>query len=196
MVFVNDGRQQTLTADSVLCTIPFSVLRNIELPALSARKKDMIKRHSLRCGFARLPANKESLLGRKGTNGFAFTSGAIEIWQPTWSQPGPRGILMTYARPGEAERITKLKEKDRIAYDAETVGRDLCGASRKLRTRRYEVLDGRRMVARSVGVCWFERLLHSVSARGQNSFRRRTSVAVVFVDSGGVVVRVEGGEGD
>ena len=51
----------------------------------------------------------------KGLNGFAFTSGKIEIWQPTWSQPGPRGILMTYARPGEAEKITKLKEKDRIA---------------------------------------------------------------------------------
>jgi monoamine oxidase len=50
----------------------------------------------------------------KGLNGFAFTSGAIEIWQPTWSQPGPRGILMTYARPGEAERITRLKESDRI----------------------------------------------------------------------------------
>jgi monoamine oxidase len=49
-----------------------------------------------------------------GLNGFAFTKGAIEIWQPTWSQPGPRGILMTYARPGEAERITSLKETERI----------------------------------------------------------------------------------
>ena len=54
-------------------------------------------------------------MGRKGLNGFAFTSGAVEIWQPTWDQPGPRGILMTYARPGEAERITKLKENERVA---------------------------------------------------------------------------------
>jgi monoamine oxidase len=50
----------------------------------------------------------------KGLNGFAFAAGAVEIWQPTWNQPGPRGILMTYARPGEAERITKLKENERI----------------------------------------------------------------------------------
>jgi monoamine oxidase len=50
----------------------------------------------------------------KGFNGFAFAHGAVEIWQPTWNQPGPRGILMTYARPGEAERITNLKEKDRL----------------------------------------------------------------------------------
>ena len=50
----------------------------------------------------------------KGLNGFAFTKDAVEVWQPTWSQPGPRGILMTYARPGEAEKIAALKESDRI----------------------------------------------------------------------------------
>src|SRR5688572_11085184 len=38
------GTRQTLVADSVLVTIPFSVLRHIELPALSPRKRDVIKR--------------------------------------------------------------------------------------------------------------------------------------------------------
>jgi monoamine oxidase len=48
-------------------------------------------------------------------SGFAFTNEAVEIWQPTWNQPGPRGILMTYARPGQAERIASLKEADRVS---------------------------------------------------------------------------------
>ena len=114
VVFLKAGAPHTFTADSVLCTIPFSVLRDVELPALSDRKRDVIK-HAHYDAVSRVYLQtKNRFWEAKGLNGFAFTAGAIEIWQPTWSQPGPRGILMTYARPGEAERITNLKEKDRI----------------------------------------------------------------------------------
>src|SRR5437868_4908957 len=115
VTFVSAGRQQTLTADEVLCTIPFSVLRNVELPALSERKQEVIRRVHYDAVARVYLQTKKRFWEQKGLNGFAFTSGAVEIWQPTWSQPGPRGILMTYARPGEAERVTSLKENERIA---------------------------------------------------------------------------------
>ena len=115
VVFSSGGRKQTVTADNVVCTIPFSVLRDLDLPALSERKRDIIKRTHYDAVSRVYLQTKNRFWEAKGLNGFAFTSGAIEIWQPTWSQPGPRGILMTYARPGEAERITKLKENERIA---------------------------------------------------------------------------------
>jgi monoamine oxidase len=115
VVFLDSGRQQTLKADSVLCTIPFSVLRNIELPALSESKRDVIKSTHYDAVSRVYLQTKNRFWEDTGLNGFAFTKGAIEIWQPTWSQPRPRGILMTYARPGEAEKITSLVEKDRIA---------------------------------------------------------------------------------
>lgn len=115
VVFLEAGRQQTLMADAVLCTIPFSVLQNLDLPALSQRKRDIIKRTRYDAVSRVYLQTRNRFWEEKGLNGFAFTQGAIEIWQPTWSQPGPRGILMTYARPGEAERITKLKETERIA---------------------------------------------------------------------------------
>ena len=115
VVFLEGGRRQTLTADSVLCTIPFSVLRDVELPGLSTRKLEIIKRTSYAAVSRVYLQTKNRFWEEKGLNGFAFTSGAIEIWHPTWSQPGPRGILMAYARPGEAERITSLKENERIA---------------------------------------------------------------------------------
>jgi monoamine oxidase len=114
VVFKKDGSQQTLTADAVLVTIPFSVLRRLELPALSERKRDVIKRVRYDAVSRVYLQTKNRFWETQGLNGFAFTSGAIEIWQPTWNQPGPRGILMTYARPGEAERITRLKEAERI----------------------------------------------------------------------------------
>jgi monoamine oxidase len=115
VIFVEGGHQQTLTADEVLCTIPFSVLKDIDLPALSSRKLEVIKRTHYDAVSRVYLQTKTRFWEQQGLNGFAFTSGAIEIWQPTWSQPGPRGILMTYARPGEAERIESLKENERIA---------------------------------------------------------------------------------
>ena len=115
VVFMKGGATQTLSADSVLCTIPFSVLRDIDLPALSTRKRDAIKRTHYDAVSRVYLQTKNRFWEEKGLNGFAFTKGPIEIWQPTWNQPGPRGILMTYARPGEAERITSMKESERIA---------------------------------------------------------------------------------
>ena len=114
VVFLKAGAPQTLTADAVLVTIPFSVLRKVDLPALSERKRDVIGRVHYDAVSRVYLQTKNRFWEARGLNGFAFTEGAIEIWQPTWSQPGPRGILMTYARPGEAERITSLKENDRI----------------------------------------------------------------------------------
>jgi monoamine oxidase len=90
-------------------------LRNVELPALSSQKRDIIKNTRYDAVSRVYLQTRNRIWEEKGLNGFAFTSGAIEVWQPTWSQPGPRGILMTYARPGEAERITKLKENERVA---------------------------------------------------------------------------------
>ena len=114
VAFLNNGRQESLAADKVICTIPFSVLRDIQMPGLSARKKDLIKNTRYDAVSRVYLQTRNRFWEEKGLNGFAFTKGAIEIWHPTWSQPGPRGILMTYARPGEAERIAKMKEKDRI----------------------------------------------------------------------------------
>jgi monoamine oxidase len=113
--FVEKGVTQTMSADVLLCTIPFSVLRKLELPGLSSQTRDIVKRAQYG-GVSRVYLQtKNRFWENNGFNGFAFTKNAIEIWQPTWNQPGTRGILMTYARPGEAERIAALKEPERVA---------------------------------------------------------------------------------
>jgi monoamine oxidase len=130
VTFVDKGKQQTLSADRVLCALPFSVLRNIELPAdFSERRLSIIKN----LGYASvsrvyLQAKKRSW-EEKGLNGFALTSEAVEIWQPTWNQPGPRGILMTYNRPGQAERIAEMKESERINSTLTQLGQWFPGLS-------------------------------------------------------------------
>ena len=114
-VFLHNGTQETMSADRLLCTIPFSVLRNVQMPGLSDRRLDIIN-HARYAAVSRVYLQtRNRYWEEKGLNGFAFTNDNVEIWQPTWSQPGPRGILMTYARPGVADRITSLKESERIS---------------------------------------------------------------------------------
>jgi monoamine oxidase len=115
VVFMHANKPQTISADRVLCTIPFSVLQNVELSGLGERKVEIIKRTRYDAVARVYLQTRHRFWEDKGLSGFAFTREAVEVWAPTWSQPGPRGILMTYARPGEAERITRLKESERIA---------------------------------------------------------------------------------
>lgn len=115
VVYLHGGIPETITADRVLCTIPFSVLRDIELPAVISEQKKMVIHDARYASVSRVYLQtKNRIWETRGLSGFALTANGVEIWQPTWSQPGPRGILMTYARPGESERIANLKEGDRI----------------------------------------------------------------------------------
>jgi monoamine oxidase len=114
-VFLHGGSPETISADRLLCTIPFSVLRDVELPGVSERRIDMIRRARYAAVSRVYLQTRNRFWEEKGLNGFAFTKDHVEVWQPTWSQPGPRGIVMTYARPGVAERITNMKESERIS---------------------------------------------------------------------------------
>ena len=123
VTFLDKGKPQTVSGDRVLCAVPFSVLRNIELPADFSERKRRIIENLEYASVSRvyLQAKKRSW-EEKGLNGFAVTGEAVEIWQPTWNQPGPRGILMTYNRPGQAERIEEMKESGRISSTLAQLG--------------------------------------------------------------------------
>ena len=83
----------TVNADIVICTIPFSILRNVELEvALPQWKTDAIKN----LGYG---TNSKLLLGFNSRvwrkyqhSGYVFTDNAIETgWDNSWAQPGKNG---------------------------------------------------------------------------------------------------------
>jgi monoamine oxidase len=115
VTFLQEGKQQTLTADRLVCTIPFSVLKGMDTPGFSERKRNVIRQTAYDSVARVFLQTRERVWEKSGFNGFAFTSRAVEIWQPTWNLPGTRGILMTYSRPGEAEKVTSLSEAERIS---------------------------------------------------------------------------------
>jgi monoamine oxidase len=114
-IFIEKGARQSIAADRILSTIPFSVLKSIELPSnFSDRRKRLIKNTHYDAVSRVYLQMKTRAWEQRGLNGFALTENLVEIWHPTWNQPGPRGILMTYARPGQAEQIGRMRESDRI----------------------------------------------------------------------------------
>jgi monoamine oxidase len=115
-VFMDNGSPQTISADHILSALPFSLLRRVQLPRnFSERKRDIIKDLKYDSISRVYLQSKNRSWEDQGLSGFAFTNDAVEIWHPTWSQPGPRGILMTYARPPQGERIASMKERERIS---------------------------------------------------------------------------------
>ena len=115
-VFMRNGRAEVLAADRILCTVPFSVLRNIQFPANFPEAKIKAIREQKYDNVLRVYLQtKKRSWEEAGLNGFGLTKEAVEVWQPTWNQPGPRGIVMTYARLGVAEQTAAMmKETERI----------------------------------------------------------------------------------
>ncbi len=114
-VFMHNGKTEMLTADRILCTVPFSVLRNIKFPANFSEKKIKAINELDYVNVSRVYLQtKKRSWEELGLNGFGLTKDGVEVWQPTWNQPGQRGIVMTYARPGTAEPIAAMKESERI----------------------------------------------------------------------------------
>jgi monoamine oxidase len=123
VTFLEKGNRQTMNADRVLCALPFSLLRDIEMPLnFPEQRRDLIRNLRYAAVSRVYLQTRRRSWEEKGLNGFAITSDAVEIWQPTWSQPGPRGIIMTYNRPGQAERIAAMKEPERISSTLAQLG--------------------------------------------------------------------------
>jgi monoamine oxidase len=114
VTFVRKGVTQTIIADRAICALPFSLLRQIELPNFPEKKRTAIKNVRYDSVSRVYLQTRKRSWEDKGLNGFGLTKEAVEIWQPTWNQPGQRGILMTYARPGEAEKIAALRGDERV----------------------------------------------------------------------------------
>ncbi len=91
------GLRHIATADRMVCTIPFTVLRDIGVdPPWTPGKARAVK--DLYLGpVARVFVQTHSRFWeRQGLNGFATVDQALEFWSPTHNQPGTRGILMSY----------------------------------------------------------------------------------------------------
>ncbi|HEX4946412.1 MAG TPA: FAD-dependent oxidoreductase [Blastocatellia bacterium] len=116
VAFRQAGTQHTLTGDHLVCALPFTVLRHIEVaPAFSAEKQMAIEQMVFSSVTKVFLQAKRRFWADEKLSGFAFTDLPLgQVWNPSYQQPGTRGILMAYIGSQNSVDITALKEGARI----------------------------------------------------------------------------------
>lgn len=190
------GAPQTLSADHLICAIPFSVLRHIEVsPRFSPEKQRAIEQLYYDPVMRVFFQTRKKFWTAEGSNGFAMTDYSTEIWNPTFNQPGQRGILMAYMLDTMGRRVTAMPAGKRIGFTLDEV--------EKVHPGLRENLEG------ATSKCWAEdewaRGAYTVFGPGQitewgpyaagrtSAFCGRARVSVEWLDARSAAVRESGG---
>lgn len=117
-VFEQGGRRQRMRGDHLICAVPFSVLRFIEVaPAFSAAKRRAIAELSY-CSNSRLfLQTRERFWIDEGLSGFCYTDLPIKYVFDSTSDPASRrGMLEVYTSGIEARRFNRQSEAENLEY--------------------------------------------------------------------------------
>jgi len=118
VVFLHAGLHESITGDRLICAIPFSVLRGLEIsPPFSPEKQRAITQLPYFSAAIISLQAKSRFWVEQGLNGSAATDLPIGgVGNVTDMQPGPRGILRSYSGGPQARQICGMKESDRISF--------------------------------------------------------------------------------
>jgi monoamine oxidase len=116
-IALQSATHQTFEADRLICTIPFPALRSVEIhPPFSESKRkaitqlsyDTITRVILQC--------RSRYWEQDSCNGFGISDFEQEIWHPTFDQPGPRGLLVSYMCLSAGQRAGAMDDDKRLEF--------------------------------------------------------------------------------
>ena len=110
---------EELRGGHLICTVPLPVIDKIVFdPVLSAAKRAAFEATSYEDVTRVYVQYAERNWEGDGLNGWglSFVGGFSEMWHPTWNQPGPRGILMSYMY-GDMARTVAAMEPGAIVPD-------------------------------------------------------------------------------
>lgn len=128
---VSDGRTMTLTADALICTIPFSVLPTITFaPALSPARRQIVAEMRY-VDVTKVAFRMRSRFWEADhLSGFAQLDIGAEIWSPQWPSNGDRGVLQLYQQGDRAAAMDAMSEPDRVRSALERIEQVFPGAER------------------------------------------------------------------
>ncbi len=103
---------EELRGARLICTVPLPVIDQIVFdPVLSEAKRAAFEATSYEDVTRVYVQYAERAWEDGGLNGWglSFVEGFSEFWHPTWNQPGPRGILMSYLFGDQARAVAALE---------------------------------------------------------------------------------------
>ena len=124
------GRRQKISADVLICTIPFPVLSSVEVrPAFSAGKQEAIRELKYNSVTRIFIESGTRHWKADGLSGFASTDLPIGlVWDCSEGQSSSRGILECYVSGEAARRLGSLPESERIRTATENLEKLFPGA--------------------------------------------------------------------
>jgi monoamine oxidase len=115
VTYLQGGEMQSIEADRVICTIPFPVLKDIEVsPAFSPEKQRAIQELKLTPVTRTYLQFRHRVWEDSKLDGYGITDLDIQnTYSPTLTQGGTRGILASYTGGQRALDIGELSEDER-----------------------------------------------------------------------------------
>lgn len=112
----DNGRRRKISGDALVCTIPFPVLRSVEIsPALSAGKLAAIRELSYISVTRVFVQTRTRYWTSSGLAGYAASDLPVRtVWDCSDGEPGDRGILECYMSGEAARRMSSLSEPRRV----------------------------------------------------------------------------------
>lgn len=113
-----EGREEIITADRVVLTLPFSVLRHIRVdPPFSPAKTQIIGNLGYYQGSRFLIETRTRFWEDADLSGGARTDGPGDIWDMSFGLPGRAGILsVTTGGPDVEAKLSALNPEQRQAF--------------------------------------------------------------------------------
>jgi monoamine oxidase len=111
------GIHRTFIADHLVCAVPFSILKHIEILPRFSREKQLAIEQLEYTSVARVYVQtRKRFWLASGLSGSASTDLPImNVTERTINQPGSRGILESYTAGPQARRLTAMKNSLRVS---------------------------------------------------------------------------------
>ena len=117
VVHLQAGARTSLSADYLVCAVPFSVLRHIEISPRFSTEKQKAVEQLLYTSVARIYLQtRKRFWVDEGLSGGATTDlSNMMVFDGASNQPGTRGILESYLAGPQARQVTAMKEAERVS---------------------------------------------------------------------------------
>src|SRR5262245_52223194 len=114
----SDGRDEIVTADRVVLTLPYSVLRHIRVdPPFSPEKTQIVGSLGYYQASRFLIETRTRFWEPEKLSGGARTDGPADIWDMGYGLPGPAGLLsVTTGGPEVEAKLAAMNPQDRSSY--------------------------------------------------------------------------------
>ncbi|MDT5123801.1 MAG: monoamine oxidase [Acidobacteriota bacterium] len=125
VTFLQAGEKVSITADYLICAIPFTMLKEIEISQPFSPAKQRAIRELPYTSVARVYLqSRREFWNDEGLGVSAYTDlPVMAIINSTLNQPGTRGILESYSAGERARAVTAMRESERLNFTLEQVGK-------------------------------------------------------------------------